>query len=121
MAECSGGPVPLFMNSVRLLPCTASNAIGGATDAVGGSFTKVTDEIGKATTSAAGAVKTGFNEAKARAGVLPDAIRNELQEGGTGAGDNRLLLQLGMLLGFGYVAFLTVWLWATRVRRYGVS
>jgi hypothetical protein len=121
MVECSGGPVPLFMNSVRLLPCTASHAVGGASDAVGESFTKATDSIGKATTSAADAVKTGFNEVKARAGVLPDAIRRDLQEGGSGAGDNRLLLQLGMLLGFGYIAFLTIWLWATRVRRYGVS
>jgi hypothetical protein len=33
-----------------------------------------------------------------------------------GASDTRLLMQLGMLLGTVYLAFLTVWFWATRLR-----
>jgi hypothetical protein len=30
--------------------------------------------------------------------------------------DSRLVMQIGMLLGVVYLAFLTVWFWATRLR-----
>jgi hypothetical protein len=35
---------------------------------------------------------------------------------GETARDGRLLMQMGMLLGMVYVAFLTAWFWATRLR-----
>jgi hypothetical protein len=35
---------------------------------------------------------------------------------GDGADDTRLAMQIGMLLGIVYLAFLTVWFWATRLR-----
>ena len=31
-------------------------------------------------------------------------------------GDSRLMIQLGLVLGFLYAAFLSVWFWATRLR-----
>ena len=33
-----------------------------------------------------------------------------------GLGDSRLMLQIGVLLGLAYLVFLTVWVWATRLR-----
>jgi hypothetical protein len=33
-----------------------------------------------------------------------------------GGGDSRLLMQVGVVLGTLYLAFLTVWFWATRLR-----
>jgi hypothetical protein len=33
-----------------------------------------------------------------------------------GGDDSRLLMQLGVLLGTVYAAFLTIWFWATRLR-----
>jgi hypothetical protein len=64
-------------------------------------------------------VKDGFNRARVGADGAVDAIEHRLEDGGRGARDNRLLLQLGMLLGMGYLAFLTIWLWATRMRQHG--
>jgi hypothetical protein len=51
-------------------------------------------------------VRGGFNE------VVRDA-----PDGSTdGLSDSRLMTQIGMLFGFVYLGFLTVWFWATRVR-----
>jgi hypothetical protein len=38
-------------------------------------------------------------------------------DGGDGISDSRLFVQIGMALGFVYLAFLTFWFWATRVAR----
>jgi hypothetical protein len=43
-----------------------------------------------------------------------DALRGPNREIGESLGDSRLMIQLGMLLGFVYAAFLSVWFWATR-------
>jgi hypothetical protein len=43
-------------------------------------------------------------------------IAEERHDVGEGLRDSRLMLQLGMLLGFVYVGFLSVWFWATRLR-----
>jgi hypothetical protein len=53
--------------------------------------------------------------------AVSEGFRRQVDRGtsGTdddGAGDIRLLMQIGMLLGAAYVAFLTVWFWATRLR-----
>jgi hypothetical protein len=38
------------------------------------------------------------------------------QEADEAVRDGRLIAQLGLALGFVYLAFLTVWFWATRLR-----
>jgi hypothetical protein len=55
------------------------------------------------------AVREGFNRGAGGA-VLGSG------SGDDGARDIRLLMQIGMLLGAAYLAFLTVWFWATRLR-----
>ena len=51
-------------------------------------------------------VREGFDQAtREAAGEVTD-----------GFSDTRLLVQIGMALGVVYVAFLSVWFWATRVR-----
>jgi hypothetical protein len=45
-----------------------------------------------------------------------DAIEGGNREIGDGLSDSRLMIQLGMALGFVYAAFLSVWFWATRLR-----
>jgi hypothetical protein len=54
-------------------------------------------------------VSQGFHD------VVSDLPR-ELRDGGPADGftDSRLMTQIGMLLGFVYLGFLTVWFWATR-------
>ena len=47
---------------------------------------------------------------------LSRATREAAGEGADGLNDNRLAVQLGMLFGVLYLAFLSVWFWATRVR-----
>jgi uncharacterized protein YoxC len=51
------------------------------------------------------AVRDGFRRGAGRLGTEDDGI-----------GDTRLFMQIGMLLGTVYLAFLTVWFWATRLR-----
>jgi hypothetical protein len=75
-------------------------------------------KLGRAGVASASAVK---------AAVAPDQLAQAVRDGflrgagrqGTeddGMSDTRLLMQLGMLLGTVYLAFLTVWFWATRLR-----
>ena len=45
-----------------------------------------------------------------------DALQGGNREIGDALGDSRLMIQLGMALGFLYAAFLSVWFWATRLR-----
>jgi hypothetical protein len=107
----SGGPLPLLFNSVRLLPCTAVQTVGGTISTVEGTAGRIgviaRDEIGQ--------LKDGFNEARNRAERAAEQLRHAVS-GGEGAADNRLLMQLALVLGFGYIAFLTLWFWATRTR-----
>ena len=51
-------------------------------------------------------IRNGFTD------VVGD-VRDEAEDG---LSDSRLMTQIGMLLGFVYLAFLTVWFWATRGR-----
>ncbi len=59
--------------------------------------------------------RTGFLGSFANG--FEQAIRGETREIGDSLGDSRLMIQLGMALGFVYAAFLSVWFWATRLRR----
>jgi hypothetical protein len=51
-----------------------------------------------------------------RDGFLLGAGRSGIGVSDDGASDARLAMQIGMLLGTVYLAFLTVWYWATRLR-----
>jgi hypothetical protein len=55
------------------------------------------------------AVRDGFAQAT---GEVGDDV-------GEGLRDSRLMMQIGMLLGCVYVAFLSIWFWATRLRGLG--
>jgi hypothetical protein len=69
-----------------------------------------------------GAVKGSAGAVKGIAEDVANDIRDGFLRGATGsadddgASDTRLLMQIGMLLGTVYLAFLTVWFWATRLR-----
>ena len=51
-------------------------------------------------------IRDGFEQVVARNG----------DEDAEGLRDARLLMQIGIVLGTVYLAFLTVWFWATRMR-----
>ena len=57
------------------------------------------------------AVRDGFSR-----GLEGAALGGDTDATDDGERDIRLLMQIGMLLGAVYVAFLTVWFWATRLR-----
>jgi hypothetical protein len=57
------------------------------------------------------AIRDGFHR-----GLEGGVPGSEIGATDDGARDIRLLMQIGMLLGAVYVAFLTVWFWATRLR-----
>jgi hypothetical protein len=68
-----------------------------------------------------GAVKGSAGAVKGVAEDIANDIRDGFLRGVSGseddgASDTRLLMQIGMLLGSAYLAFLTVWFWATRLR-----
>jgi hypothetical protein len=119
--QLSGGPVPLLFSTVRLIPCTAVQTVEGSIATVGEAADRVESlvgRVGSAVKDELKDVKDGFNSARERAERTTKSIRHEF-DGGEGAGDNRLLMQLAMLLGSGYVAFLTLWFWVTRARLNG--
>jgi hypothetical protein len=101
-----------FLANVRQIPLlcgireTVNRQVAGAA------------QLGRAGVAGASAVKSA---------VAPDELSQAIRDGflrgagrsGTeddGIGDTRLLMQIGMLLGTVYLAFLTVWFWATRLR-----
>ena len=126
---CAGEGQLMFTN-VRLLPClirdSVQNTIAPLVSALPGS--------GAAAPAAAlsvpqGAVKGGSGRTPERPGLggvsgltqsfrdgFEDALRGGNREIGDALGDSRLMIQLGMALGFLYAAFLSVWFWATRLR-----
>jgi hypothetical protein len=49
---------------------------------------------------------------------IRDGFERRIEGRGSGGlSDSRLFVQIGMALGFVYLAFLTFWFWATRVAR----
>jgi hypothetical protein len=69
------------------------------------------ERAGAALDDMAKTIGDGFR--RGREGGLPGAENRATDDGER---DTRLLMQIGMLLGAVYVAFLTVWFWATRLR-----
>jgi uncharacterized protein YoxC len=105
-----------FLANVRQIP-----ACGGVREIVNRRASAAvagTARLGEAT---GGAVKGSGVAVKGAAEDIAKDIRDGFLRGVTGstddgATDTRLLMQIGMLLGTVYLAFLTVWFWATRLR-----
>jgi hypothetical protein len=116
---CSPAGSVVFTN-VRLIPCFAEDTVRRITTTVAGSALSGTtgSSASAAVTSRASGLGFGFGlefGQKIREGfdrVVQPAVDDE----GETLTDSRLLMQLGMLLGMAYLAFLTVWFWATRIR-----
>jgi hypothetical protein len=116
---CAANARLLFTN-VRLLPCVVEDAVrrsaAAAAEGVSRSLparTRGAWNGGRGTTNPAvetrGAVQSfrdGFDR------VVSKDAPEELGESGSA----RLLAQLGVVLGFVYLSFLTLWFWATRLR-----
>jgi len=128
----SGADARMAFTNVRLLPCLlkdeASRQLAALTEALAPIAAPAASgsgpgrgTAGPAVTPDSVAVKTeravaglrgffdefseGLSQATRDAGEAPD-----------GLSDNRLAVQVGMLLGVVYLAFLSVWFWATRAR-----
>jgi hypothetical protein len=99
---------PVLVTNVRLLPTYA----GAAVERTGVAAVEVSSRLGSSVAAATGStlgsvvdpVLDGFGRAL-RPAVGSDSLR-----------DSRLLAQIGVVLGTIYLAFLTIWFWATRVR-----
>jgi hypothetical protein len=108
---CAPSPSLLFTN-VRLLPCIVNATVQQTTAAASSVFSRA--EGGSSGISEKGhdesilvPFKHGFEQAVRHAPRHP--IDDETW-------DSRLLAQIGIVLGTVYLAFLTVWFWATRLR-----
>ena len=127
----------LLFTNVRLLPCmvktSVSDHLAPLTSALPGSGPAGPAAVLQSAVAVEGAVAgaTAVNDPPdvverdhARTGLFgsfgngfEQAIRGETREIGDSLGDSRLMIQLGMALGFVYAAFVSVWFWATRLRR----
>jgi hypothetical protein len=110
-----------FLANARLIPAYC----GGLQETVNRQVSAAA--AGAARLGEASGVRASAVKVTAAADDYKQAIRDGFLRGagqpGTGIGtrddgasDTRLLMQLGMLLGTVYLAFLTVWFWATRLR-----
>jgi hypothetical protein len=103
----------LFTNA-RLIPCMATETVHRIVPSYSGGAAGAASDAGARAVASGGhpgarfidVIRDGFDRG---AGRLSD-------EDGDGLRDSRLLAQLGIVLGLVYMAFLTVWFWATRVR-----
>jgi hypothetical protein len=135
-ASGSGADLKMVFTNVRLLPCvvkeslarhvemlTAATTAGGGPGPAGAYAASLAPASGTRGASAEGAsgaaerVRDAFERALGsfRDG-FEQAIAGERQDVGDDLRDSRLMLQIGMLLGFVYVGFLSIWFWATRLR-----
>jgi hypothetical protein len=134
----SGADLSMAFTNVRLLPCVIKAnleryvsmlaeavAAQGPAAAAGGSQVSALAESARSAgrakaheaatlpdrvlgvfDSAVGSLRDGFQQ----------TIRDAPEEIEDGLSDSRLMVQIGALLGFVYLGFLTVWFWATRRR-----
>ena len=126
----------LLFTNVRLLPCLVRNSVSDhlapLTSALPGSGPAGPAAVLSPAVAADGAAPSAVKDpardlvkrSDARTGLLgsfregfEDAIQGGRREIGDSLGDSRLMLQLGMALGFVYAAFLSFWFWSTRLRR----
>jgi hypothetical protein len=99
----SSSATSLAVTNVRLLP----SVVGASLDRAGTAMSDVATKLDSAGTAVAHPIREGFDRAVSRPVFSEDS---------EGLRDARLLAQLGIVLGTIYVAFLTVWFWATRLR-----
>jgi hypothetical protein len=135
----SGADMSMVFRNVRLLPCVVKESLARHVEmltalagADGGSAAAVVPRapVGPGS-SAAGTLGASAEGSSGPAAHVRDAleqalgsfrdgfaqvIADEQHDVGEGLRDSRLMLQVGMLLGFVYVGFLSVWFWATRLR-----
>jgi hypothetical protein len=129
-------PQILFTN-VRLIPCLVRDSVqhhlAPLTSALPGSGPAApvaalsSDVATQGAVSGGSAVNPSDVGERGRSGFqglseafrdgFEDAVRGGNREIGDALGDSRLMMQLGMAFGFVYAAFLSVWFWATRLRR----
>jgi len=125
----------MAFTNVRLVPCLVKTSIGHHLAAFTGSrvpaasMGAASSGAGSSTSAAVSDAPSSDDEAR-RAGVrgIVESIGEPLRQGfdqvtreaagevTDGLSDTRLMVQIGMALGVVYVAFLSVWFWATRVR-----
>jgi hypothetical protein len=128
----SGVDARMAFTNVRLLPCLLKEAAGRQLTAITEGLAPVAAPAYAALSDGAAAGSPIVRDATAvkaehAAGVVPRIV-SELTEGfgratreatgeaADGLSDTRLVVQVGMLLGIVYLAFLSVWFWATRAR-----
>ena len=106
---------PVMFTNVRLLPCVAGSTLERTSVAAVEAVSKLGSSGSASIRSVprvAGAVldpfRDGFERA-VRGPVLGEEDSESLRDG-------RLMAQIGIVLGTIYMAFLTIWFWATRVR-----
>jgi hypothetical protein len=121
--ECAA-PAQIMFTNMRLIPCTIGDTLrrssAVATESVQGAF----ERAGARRSSPGGpASRTSLGGAASRTFFEPiqKGFASATHTGGKlahvdGGADSRLLMQLGVLLGMVYTAFLTFWFWATRTR-----
>jgi hypothetical protein len=115
----------LAFPNVRLIPCVAALAVEQTVGAIvapaaalvgGGGGGSVGEDLpgraGHHAPTGATAVREGFVRVKEAAAAGGSGVRSALNE----VDERALMMRIGMLLGLAYVAFLTVWFWATRLR-----
>ena len=140
-ARTSAGGGVAFTN-VRLLPCLVKASLERHIDALNLILARSGGAAAPGVATAAGPGDPA-GSAGAAVGGLPDrprahttavvvdlipklmdpvregfdrVVRDAADEASDGLTDSRLMTQIGMLFGFVYLGFLTVWFWATRVR-----
>jgi uncharacterized protein YoxC len=96
-------------------------ACGGVRELVNGHVSAAVAGTARLGVASGGAVKGSAGAVKGVAEDIANDIRDGFLRGVSGseddgASDTRLLMQIGMLLGSAYIAFPTVWFWATRLR-----
>jgi hypothetical protein len=108
-SNCPSNAQILFTN-VRLIPCYWTDNVSRSVAAVGsraGGRVSAGGVAGRLNFEGlAGEIRDGFMRGAGRLA----------EDGYDEATDNRLLMQLGIVLGTVYMAFLTIWFWATRLR-----
>jgi hypothetical protein len=105
-----------FLANVPPIPLTCIVGEGAVRYMSALTSTVSVDRAASATVGVAGKVGTAATElgSTVRDGFLQGA--GYVQGSDDEAMDTRLLMQVGMVLGTVYIAFLSVWFWATRLR-----
>jgi len=123
-ARCGGlANARVVFSNVRLIPCLVGSGVERATS---GFMNAVTDQASGAVSAARSVAADRASRSGGAVEAAPfvqqsgDGFRRavERHDGNSedGIGDTRLMIQLGFLVGFIYVAFLATWFWATRLR-----